>query len=102
MTDYLSLERIYEVLMEKLIEYQKRFPANDDIKQQFELKIEPTYFSLLTTDAVISTLKEYAGWYASNPFSFLIRDRIRDKDIFKIHQSRSRYHPAWELHELTK
>ena len=101
MTDYLTPEKTYDLLKEKLIEYQKRFPPGDDVKQQFELKIEPNYFSYLTVDKVVDRLKEYIDFGSLNPFSFLIKDRRRDRELFRICQSKRSW-PGWEIRDLIK
>jgi len=102
MPDYLSQEKVCEVLKGKLIEYQKRFLPDDDFGEQFEINVVPSSLSPLNIDDVITNLKKYAkNAYAINPFSFFVKDQKRNKVIFRIIQSRSNYFPAWELHDLT-
>ena len=101
MKTYLPLEKIYDALEKKLIEYQKKFPPDEDFMEEFELNIKPAYFNNLTVNAVISTLKEYTGIHSLCPFCFTIKDKVRNKEIFRVQQSRSDY-PAWELIDLTK
>lgn len=100
MRDYLTEDKLFDILKETLLEYQLKHPGQDDLNERFCLEVEPLDMCFLSAENFISKFREYAKWHSLNPFRFIIKDQETKRDIFRILQNKTKA-GTWEIREIT-
>jgi hypothetical protein len=97
-----NLEQTLKDLGEGLARYHEKNEYEGGFAGEvYEIRVEPDKLCNQTREQVVEKLNDFITHTSLFPYSFLIRDHVKNRDVYRIHMSKP-FYPLWELIQLWK